>query len=243
MLLATLVEVGCAERSAAPTSPSGRTLLGIAVVTSKTDVNVGETIQLQATSLYSDGTKAPASVTWVAIPNAVASISATGALTGLKLGSAAVTAMTPDHSAVAVFRVIDENGLPARVDLSGVWSGDVRVKSCLRIAGPGSSPCRTGADFPFKLVLTQSNYALTSGITIGSGSGTLTGWRDYIGNLHLTGTLAISDSGTAEITRWETRASPPWSAMSGEFEVVERFTNYFGSQVTRVTYELEGVVR
>lgn len=242
--LACLVQAGCDNRST-PTAPAERILLGIGVVASKTDVNVGETIQLQAISTYSDGSQAPAAVTWAAIPNAVASISAIGALTGLKLGSVAVTARTSTHSAVSEFRIINENGLPARVDLSGAWAGEARVKSCERVTGPGSSPCRTGTLFRFGMALTQTNYDLASGMTLGTGvyAGTLNGWRDYIGNVHLTGTLAISGGGTAEVTKWETRVSSPWSEMSGEFEVVERFTNDFGSQVIRVTYELVNVAR
>lgn len=208
-------------------------------------MNVGEAVQLQAVLRYSDGSEAPVTAVWTATPNAVGSVSATGVLTGLKLGHVAVTATMPDRTGVAFFRVMNENGVPARVDLSGTWQGRVLIKDCSRVSGPGSSPCVVGSHLDLAMMLVQDNYSVSSHVTLGSSAvGTLSGWRDYIGNIILTGTLSASDgSDSREITEWNTRVGPPWSEMSGEFEVVRRFGNHFGEQVVRYTYEIVTLTR
>lgn len=248
ILVAVLVvQAGCEGRPG-PTAPNERILVGLVVRAPKADVNVGESVDLQAFSLYSDGSEAIASAEWSAVPNAVAVVTSTGRLTGLKLGNVAVTARSGERSAVAAFRIMRENGEPARIDLSGVWRGQVRISECERVAGPGPSPCTAGAVLDFSLSVQQSNYLISSNLSIGDRDytygGAISGWRDYIGNLFLAGTLSNpARTATLEITGWETRVSPPWSTMNGHVEAVEKVGNDFGAQLMRLRYELIGVGR
>lgn len=247
-LLVLLVVQGGCEARPVPTSPAERILIGLIVRAPKTDVNVGESIDLQAVSLYSDGSEAIAPAEWSAVPNAVAIVTATGRLTGLKLGTVAVTARSGERSGVAVFRIMRENGQPARIDLSGMWRGQARISECERIAGPGPNPCATGVVLDVSLLIQQANYLMAAETSIGVRdyvyAGTVTGWRDYIGNMFMTGTLSNRSVGsTVEITGWETRVSPPWSTMTGYFEAVENVGNDFGAQVMRLRYELIEVAR
>lgn len=240
-------QAGCEARPG-PTAPPGRIQIGLVVRAPKTDVNVGESVDLQAVSLFSDGSEAVSAAEWSAVPNAVATIGTTGRLTGLKLGTVAVTARSGERSGVAVFRIVRENGEPPRIDLTGTWRGQARISECERIAGPGPSPCTTGVVLDVSMAVQQSNYSMSATMSIGVRDyvygGAVVGWRDYIGNIFMVGTLVNTASvSSIEITAWETRVAPPWSAMSGYVEVVERVGNDFGAQMMRLRYELIGVVR
>ena len=68
-------------------------------------LNVGGTITVTATAAYSDGTTSNVSATWGSNNTSVASVSATGVVTALGVGTATVTAMLEGQTASVVVTV------------------------------------------------------------------------------------------------------------------------------------------
>lgn len=94
-----LVLAGCgggSKHSNTQSNGTSRTLVSIAVTSSNsaTSLAAGTTLQLAAQGTYSDGTTASltSQVTWATSDSTLASASASGLLTGLKVGSITVTA-------------------------------------------------------------------------------------------------------------------------------------------------------
>jgi hypothetical protein len=230
--------VGLPACSGGPTSPKGSPI-GIRVKAAQTTVDMGEVLQLEAVAISADGAEAPVTPLWTATPNAVAAVSQTGALIGLKLGRVAVTATANGQSGSAIFRVVNED-FPPNGDFSGAWSGGGRIAECIRVSGTGPFPCRTETQ-DFRLQLQQTGFNLAAVFSIGGSAGQVTGWRGFTGDVYLEGT--IPGDGTLELIGWETHSAPPFVSMRGTFEVLHRFTNGFGPQILRVFYELESVTR
>ena len=211
-------------------------------------MTVGETVQLQTLGIFSDGsTETVTATSWTATPNGVGTVDNSGRLTGVRLGVVTVTAAYNNLLGALVLRVIDEPAQIPSTNLAGTWTGRVLVTECTRASGTGPSPCRTNIQLPFELTLTHpSPYSLSGTFVLGEANGPVDGWRDLVGRMYLKGVLRFTgDFGPVsyELTEWNVRAVAPLNEMEGDFEALERFSNFFDAQVLRTKHVLIDVRR
>jgi hypothetical protein len=245
--LAATAGVGCGSQP--PTAPgSPPVLIRVEIRPRPTQVSVGQTFELKAFGIYSDGSSDNGtSAVWVASPNGVASIDTLGRLTGIRLGVVAVTMARDGLNDALSVRVTDEASTVPSVSLAGAWSGTANWIDCTRASGPGPSPCAVGTATLVRLVLEQPQpYTLIGSLSLGSATGLVQGWRDVVGRMFLSGSMSF-DLGhgphTYELTDWSVRLVAPFDRLSGRFEVTERFDNAFGPQLLRSTFESTAMLR
>ena len=243
------VLVGCAlgatgcERSPVGPPPSENVLVGLRIEPATTTLRVGTTRQLQLLAVYLDGSSAPVTgQDWTSTPNGVAIIDTQGNVTALRLGIATVSTSFSNFRAALVLSITNEEAGGPFDSFSATWNGEALNESCIRLVGPGPSPCRVGHTFGFSLTLNQSGYSLSGALSLGGAEGSVQGWRDVFGRIFLTGKLQSPET-AVEITDWSTLVSPPGIGMTGTFEFVEKFTNSFGAQVLVQAYRLVDVRR
>ena len=221
----------CGACGGSPAGPGSRELVALSIGSLGPQAIVGQTTQLTALGIYSDGSTSAVPVSWSVTPASVAVVSDSGSLTALRLGKATVSALhsTGLTAAVRVDVVRDPAiSIAASASLAGVWEGNYVVDVCQRVSGDGPSTCRfiLGSSRAIRLELSEGDGGLTGRLTLDDDiTGDVTGWQDAFTQHVLFGRLASEgDHGprTFELTTWD--ASAPDGEIAGAFEGVERFT-------------------
>ena len=103
----------------------------IEVMPSSIDVAKGQTKQLTATAIYSDGNSYDISglVTWTSFDNSVATVTPAGALTGVEEGHTKLTAKFDDVTSEEVMVTVQCNLAEACIDIVDVGSGMLYTSS------------------------------------------------------------------------------------------------------------------
>jgi len=217
-------------------------LVSIAIEPATVEVGVGLARQLTARGRFSDQSTEVVPVRWLITPNSIATVSDRGEVFGIRLGIATVSAVHDSGLVTAAeVRVVNNPAFtfPPQDNMTGVWAGDYEVDVCSKVSGSGPSTCRfsLGARLPIRLELTENGTALSGQLTIYSNvSGRVTGWRDSSGFHVLFGTLTGQEGAStlsAELSKWEVKATTPLNEMTGAFEVVQRLTTPGDVQVYR----------
>src|SRR5271167_3604571 len=92
-VVSILTMAGCGGGSGSSSSSSSPSLTSIALQPDPASVSVGSTVTLAATAQYSNGTSSSLTdATWSSSAPTIASVSTSGVVTGLKGGTATITA-------------------------------------------------------------------------------------------------------------------------------------------------------
>ena len=207
---------------AAPPPPTGPSLLFLAVTPAGETIAVGETQQYTATGSFPDGTSLniTANVTWVSSSSNIATIDATGLVTGVAEGTATIAATDPNSglSDITTLTVISAEALQSAeqtVTLDATITArteEVNAASEAAAAVLGAGVAITEA--PFEVISTAQGLVIeipATGVTAGQA---ITGNLDLtLGNLTLDttdgagtavidlgGGLSIKGNATLEVT-------------------------------------------
>lgn len=238
-LLVSSEVAGCSS-STLPSAPGPTVqVVSMLLTPDRSSLKVGATIVFAASLLMSDGTMRSVNPTW-SVDSAVAGIvDSAGKVTGLAPGSVVVRATFEGTAASRSLVVVP--------DFQGTWFGQFKRDTCVRVSGPGSSPCRflEGAVLILQLDIAHSGAADVSGkITFFTSGPT----REVpgppaeagavSGQIAETGTLTISgstspvqeDQGSTLLSEWATGLQTQ-AVMTGRFVMTQTFYNAFGLQV------------
>jgi YVTN family beta-propeller protein len=191
---ALLTSCGTPEQPLAPFVAPGGGAPNVVVTPSEATVPVGETQQLEARFIGSSGEPhANREFTWSSSNEAVASVSATGLVTGVTEGSAIITATTYPFSGTALVTVVP----PPATHPEGVIAGTTPLGSRpfgAAVSAPGAYHITRGDDGVERGDL--PDFAFTANVTVGAGPTQVafspSGARSYVTN-QLSQTLGIID--------------------------------------------------
>ena len=184
---------------------------------------------LSAVATMTNGTTQTVTAVWSSDNGAVASVDASGRVTGAGSGQAAISAVYSGLTAVRPVRVVP--------DYQGRWSGDHSMANCVADgdwlrAGFCQEVLSQGSLFSLGLVLTQNRDAVTGTIDVGGDTpGAIEGPIRMNGDLAVGGTfVATVDGVSLEVTvsDWETRTSDN-QRMTGRFRMTFRAAGLAGS--------------
>ena len=201
--------------------------LAISPATDLVKLRASETLTAVAT--MTNGTTETVTATWSSDNAGVASVDASGRVTGAGSGQAAISAVYSGLTAVRPLRVLP--------DYQGRWSGDHSVANCVAdgdwlSAGFCQEMLNQGPLFSLGLVLTQNRDAVTGTIDVGGDTpGAIEGPIRMNGDLAVGGTfVATVDGVSLEVTvsDWETRTSDN-QRMTGRFRMTFRAAGLAGS--------------
>jgi hypothetical protein len=138
LVLTPLVVGGCDSSPAAPPAP---VVASVTVEPAAPGISAGQTVQLTATARAADGAViAGRTFSWQSQNESVASVSATGLVTGVQAGSAVVTASTDGRTGQATVAVTPVSA----VTISSVAPALLQAGVQATIAGEGFSPTPGG---------------------------------------------------------------------------------------------------
>ncbi|MEZ5289732.1 MAG: Ig-like domain-containing protein [Vicinamibacterales bacterium] len=197
-----VVLAAACSKSSSPTGPSGpsRTLTSVTIGGSSSSVSEGGTTQLTATAQYSDSTTdtVTGQATWTSSNPAVATVSATGLLTGVKTGTVDVTATFQNTTGRRTVQVA-----PARFQLRVQLNSVTAIDTC----------------DDFTQGLTSGEFAVQVRTVLASGSSdTIVETRDYPGNPASLSALSLARGGSRSLGNTETYTV---NGASGQFLRVE----------------------
>jgi uncharacterized protein YjdB len=144
-------------------------LVSIAVTPAGSSVNVGSALQYTATGTYNDGTTndITASVTWSSSDASIATISSGGLASGVKGGSATITATSNSISG--------STGLTVNAVLTGIavapLNGSVNVGSTLQYSATGTYNDGTTKDITSSVTWSSSSTAIATISSAGLATG------------------------------------------------------------------------
>jgi Bacterial Ig-like domain (group 2) len=152
-VLALGVTAACSKSSpASPSTPAAPTVASIAI-TGLDAVRTGFFVDYTVTATLSDGTtqNVTATAAWTSSDNAVATVNASGRLSGQAHGTVTVTAAYQGRTASKAVNIVNNYG--------GTWSGNYTVTACDASGEFGKfgwCSGKQGASFAVTLVLTQA---------------------------------------------------------------------------------------
>jgi beta-lactamase superfamily II metal-dependent hydrolase len=132
----TLPLWGCGDKNAAPALPTSPTSIqatvsSVSVTASTTVVAVGQSIQLTATALLSNGStqNCTASATWSSTDTSVARVSSTGLVSGVAEGTVEIRATCQGVQGAATVRIdpVVSAGRPLEIHYLDVGQGDAAI--------------------------------------------------------------------------------------------------------------------
>src|SRR5712692_8630139 len=207
-LLVTLGAAAC-ERPLAVTSPSGGGSVPVASVTlslASASLTAGRTVQLTATPKDANGNPLSGRViTWTSSAAGVATVSGSGLVTGVAVGSATITATSEGQSGTAAFTVT--NVPVAAVTVSPATASVVVGQTVQLTATPKDA---NGNPLSGRVITWTSSAA---GVATVSGSGLVTGVA--VGSATITAT-SEGQSGTAAVTVSVPPPPPPGGSWPNE---------------------------
>lgn len=200
-------------------------------------IAVGATIELSAIVVGPNGRRTAEPCSWSVEPAGRVSVNG-GAVTGLAPGFGVITAVCTLLRAARQMTVV-----PA---IGGTWAGNIRISSCQRVSGAGSDPCRfrVGSEHPIAVDVTQRGEILEGsfGLFRPAATGPLTGVLSSEGLLTGAATLSRQeDRRTVHVTVVDVRFEAERAV--GVFHADNSFTNAFGVQQLRETYEIVTLTR
>ena len=184
---------------------------------------------LTAVATMTGGTTETVTATWSSDNAGVASVDASGRVTGSSSGQAGISAVYSGLTAIRSLRVVP--------DYQGRWSGDHSMANCVADgdwlkAGFCQEMLNQGPLFSLGLVLTQNRDAVTGTIDVGGDTpGAIEGPIRMNGDLAVGGTfVATVDGVSLEVTvsDWETRTSDN-QRMTGRFRMTFRAAGLAGA--------------
>lgn len=215
----------CGGGSSAGHSPGGPTSLPqLSIVPSSLNMSVGETATLVAV----DTGGGPSAVNWSSEKPEVITITPSGLAEAKSIGETSILASSGTLAARATGVVVRR--------IAGTWVGTTRMTGCTRQSGPGRNPCPTGIEFPLRMTLDQSGSSLSGELaSFETVKGTVTASIDVNSTLVVAGTIPY-EGGEVAVNTWNTTVTD--SDMSGTYVLTQKFTNAFGPQVLKETFEI-----
>lgn len=232
--LAAVTTVGCGS---APTQPSKNPTLAIRPPASA--IVLGKSQSFAAWLTDSNGDR-QLDARWAVSDQNVATVSAAGTVSGVRLGTTTLTATYADLRSDRALAIVN--------DFAGHWQGIAKITSCTRQSGEGPNTCgaEVGLTLPMDLELTQDGSSIAGTATLHKidVTGPVTGTSTPTGSMTLAGTLRTSGDHAVQmvITNWDT-AIDPTSRLTGTFRITDTFQNAFGPQVHLEIYEVVSAVR
>lgn len=210
IVAASVCAAACGKSS--PAEPS-KTVSALSMSPATDWVKINGTEKFTVTAQYTTGAVEAVAPTWTSDAISIATVDASGTVTGVAAGQATVTATYQGKSVTRGIRVIPDYG--------GRWTGNWGVTSCTVQGIPASwcDPARNGS-FPATLVITQSKDVVTGTWTFQDATGTHPGTIAADGTLSLTGTT-LQNGVTIEISSWQTKTTDN-RAMTGTFTLTWR---------------------
>ena len=204
-----LAIAGAACGNSTPATP-GPTVSSLAMSPGTDYLKLKGTEKFSVTATYSSGTTEAVNASWSSDNQSVATVDASGTVTGVGAGQATITATYQGKAATRGLRVIP--------DYSGNWigswglvpngctvSGDFRPEWCLGVQG----------SFPATMNLIQSRDYVSGTWTLQDGNGNVQGTVAPNGTLGLTGS-SLQGGVRIEITSWQSTTTDN-RAMAGTF--------------------------
>jgi len=160
--IAAALSAACSGSSAAPTPPAP-TVTSITVSGPDANVYLGATSQVSATSSTSNGTSATPACAWSSDTPTVASVNATGLVTGMGAGQANIICTSGGRIGVKLLRVLPNFG--------GNWSGSYNITGCSNSGVFASTGfCNSfgvGITLPYNFIFTQTADAVSGRFFLG----------------------------------------------------------------------------
>ncbi|HMF98850.1 MAG TPA: Ig-like domain-containing protein [Vicinamibacterales bacterium] len=201
-----IVTAACSGNS--PTAPAP-TVASVAVTGPDSNVYMGATTQLNASSTMSNGAAQVPSCTWSSDTPAVATVNATGLVTGAGAGQANIICTSGGREGHKLLRVMP--------NYSGNWSGSYNVTGCSNsglFASAGfCNSFPVGITLPYNFILTQTADAVSGRFFLGQIQ-----FDQTSGPVGMDGGLTLASSNTQQGIRNDTiwqLAMPAASRITG----------------------------
>jgi hypothetical protein len=234
-VLVGLAACGGKGNPAAPTA-SPVTVTGVTISTFTDMLRVGVPEVFAATATHSDGSVSN-QITWSTSDPTVASVDATGRVTGLKNGQVDVIAAHQSATARKTVRVVP--------NYQGTWQGRYQITGCTQTGDYALIGFCTlfsvGTTAPIQLVLTQNRDTVSGTLYLGSMSTTANAPIDSNGHMALVAGQ-IPASYAVTISNWDTVATPD-DRMTGHFTQDWRYTSGYMAGIGRFDVELLAVTK
>lgn len=208
-----LVSWGCGSSPPGP-SPLPQTL-AISPAVDLLRIRASETLSAALTA--SNGQQTPATATWTSDAPAVASVDASGRVTGQTSGSATIAAQASGLRATVTLRVVP--------DYHGRWEGITRVTACAD-EGDFDTLCDevVGGGMPLSTSITQTRDAVTADVNFDDATGRISTTIQSSGRLVTTGQLTLVVEGISfdvALSEWDTTSTDN-QLMTGRYRLEVR---------------------
>jgi len=239
-LTAGMAFAGCGDKKGGSGGPSPSPMPTGVTVTfpAGTTVFIGSAVQFSAQETLSNGTtRAAQNPVWSSSNPAVATVSASGVVTGVAAGEVTISA-----------RATTVGTLPVRVypSFGGTWDGVDVVTSCVD-AGVWSGICQDpdfvsiGEQFVFHATMTQADESVDAVMDLGDGStAAATGQVSVDGELRVPTAEVVPEEPPLIVTveNWRSR-SDVLRVLTGTYDFV--FATSDPNDLIRVGFELQNV--
>lgn len=221
-ILACAFAASCGKTSETP-SP---TVSGLALSPATDLIKIKGTEKFSATATFTSGNSEVVTASWASDNQAIATVDATGTVTGVASGQAAITATFQGKSATRSIRIVP--------DYSGQWAGSWAVTSC---GVQGDFPANwcdpvRGGTFPATLAIVQTRDVVSATWTFQESTGTHPGSIGADGRLTLTGST-LQNGVTVTISSWQTLTTDNKN-MTGTFALTWTTAGRNGSAQTTI---------
>jgi hypothetical protein len=223
-IVAALSAGACGKSTPAAPSPA---VSSLAIAPATDYVKLKGTEKFAVTATYSTGATEPVAATWSSDNQAVATVDASGTVTGVGPGQATITAAYQGKTAARGLRVIP--------DYAGNWTGSWAVTpgGCTVFGDFRADWCGgVQGTFPATLSLQQIKDAVSGTWTLQDGNGNVTGSVAGNGTLTLSGS-SLQSGVTIEISAWQS-ATADNRTMTGTFTFTWRVSGRNGYAQTVV---------
>ncbi len=225
-LLAGLIVVtaGCGNKNTVTNSSLG--VASVSFTSSADHLKVKETVAFTATARHADGSSA--SVTeWTSDAPGVASVDATGRVSGVSAGVATITASHDGMTATKSVHVVP--------DFDGNWQGRYSLSSCTATGDfQAANICAVLFDVdttnqPIALTLTQTGDAVSGTMALEGVSGSVSGTFNDGGHITLSGNLQMEGMVATLSTSGTDMYADSGGNIAGTFAYDISATGYSGS--------------
>jgi hypothetical protein len=161
-------------------------------------IRIKGTEKFNVSAQYSTGAAEAVTPAWTSDSTGVATVDASGTVTGIAAGQATITASYQGKSITRALRVIP--------DYAGRWAGSWAVTSCAvqgDFVANWCEPVRNGV-FPATLDILQTKDVVSATWTLQEATGSAQGSIAADGKLSLTGSTPLQAGVRIEITLWQT---------------------------------------
>jgi hypothetical protein len=224
---ASVLSAAC-QKSSSPAAPAP-TVSTLSLSPGTDWVKIKGTEKFTVTALYTSGASEVVSAAWTSDNPTLATVDASGTVTGVATGQANVTATFQGRSAARGIRVIP--------DYAGGWAGSWAVTSCT-VQGDFQAnwcdPIRGGV-FPATLTVQQTKDVVSATWRFQDSTGAHPGSIAADGTLTLTG-ASLQSGVTIEISAWRTVTTDN-RTMTGTFTLTWHAPNRTGTAQTVIALQ------